>query len=80
MNGWSPFSDVSYISPFSIPSAPPTPIFVSATSTTVDLAFQESEDDNGVPIVNYELHIDAGNNLLSDFTKVARYLGTSMSF
>ena len=68
INGWSPFSEVAYISAFSIPLAPPTPKFVSGTATTVTLAFSESEDDNGVPITSYELWIDAGNNFLSTFT------------
>ena len=78
--GWSPYSETSYISPTSVPDAPPKPEFVSGSDTQIDLTFQESPDDNDVPIVNYQLEIDSGNNLTSDFHIVTGYAGLTMSY
>jgi hypothetical protein len=80
INGWSLWSDVAYISAFSIPSAPPAPLFKEATSTTVTLTLLDSDDDNGVPISEYELWLDAGNNLLSTFHLVPGYDGVSSEY
>ena len=75
VNGYSPYSEVSYIYPFSVPDAPAEPIFVSATQDSITLSFAESLDDNGVSITGYELWIDEGDNTLSDFSKVDSYTG-----
>lgn len=56
-----------------MPEAPPAPVFIDATSTTVTLYLQPSPDDNGARITNYELWLDAGNNLLSSFTEVESF-------
>jgi hypothetical protein len=71
--GWSDYSDVSYLSPYSIPSTPVAPIYVSGTSSTVTLYLTPSDDDNGILITAYELYIDAGDDLLSSFVIVPRY-------
>jgi hypothetical protein len=73
VNGFSEYSDVSYILPFNAPDAPPAPYFISATQTEVTLGFSESLGDNGNPISSYELWIDAGDDTLSDFTQVTTY-------
>lgn len=78
--GWSPFSATAYIVPSSKPAAPPKPSFVSGTDTQIVLSFQESSDDNGVPIVRYQLEIDGGNDLASAFTVVSGYAGTTLSY
>lgn len=78
--GWSPYSETSYISPTSIPDAPPKPTFVSGTDTQIVLSFEESPDDNGVPITKYQLEIDSGNNLTSSFHIVTGYSGLVMSY
>ena len=78
--GWSPYSETSYISPTSVPEAPPKPEFVSGSDTQIVLSFQESPDDNGVPIVKYQLEIDIENNLTSDFHIVTGYAGLTMSY
>ena len=75
VNGYSPYSAVSYIFPVSVPDAPKKPVFVSATQNSVSLRFTESPNDNGVPISDYELWIDAGDNTLSEFQKVESYTG-----
>ena len=73
VNGYSEFSDVSYLFPYSAPDSPPTPTFISATQTSVTLGFGESLSDNGIPIDSYELWIDEGSNTLSDFSMVTSY-------
>ena len=42
INGYSQFSEVSYIMPFSVPDAPARPVFVSATEEQVTLTLFES--------------------------------------
>ena len=76
-NGFSQYSAVSYIFPFSVPDTPAKPVFVSAMAESVTLSLAESLNDNGVPVVGYELWIDAGDDTLSDFIKVDSYTGFS---
>ena len=68
VNGYSEYSDTAYIYAFSTPGAPPAPTFTSATDTTVTLGLTQSSTDNGIAIAGYELWIDAGNDLTSQFT------------
>ena len=70
MNGFSDFSAVGYMFAFSAPEKPQTPRFESATDTSVTLQLFESINDNGVRIKAYELYIDGGNDLTSDFSQV----------
>lgn len=46
----------------------------------MSLTFTESPNDNGVPISDYELWIDAGDNTLSDFHKVDAYTGFRQTY
>ena len=39
-----------------------------------------TEDDNGAEILNYELWIDDGDNLLSTFHNISSYDGLSSTF
>ena len=78
--GWSDYSQASYITPSSKPETPPQPTFSTGSDTQIVLLFQESPDDNGVPIDHYQLEIDAGNNLTSPFSIVSGYGGTAMSY
>lgn len=70
VNGYSDWSSVAYLTPTSAPDAPPSPTFKSGTSTTVTLDLYESADNNGVPIANYEVHVDAGDDLTSAFSQM----------
>lgn len=79
VNGWSTFSEIGYITAFSIPSTPPAPEFVSATGISVTANLFFSEDDNGSRIALYELWIDAGNDLSSDFHKATTYDGIALT-
>ena len=47
VNGWSAYSEIGYITAFSIPSTPLAPVFISATGTSVTLELFFSDDDNG---------------------------------
>lgn len=73
MNGWSEFSDISYIFAFSAPEKPPAPAFVSGSDTSVTLSFQPSRNDFGIRVTHYELYIDQGDDTTSEFTQLASY-------
>ena len=73
VNGWSEYSDISYIYAFSAPDKPPSPQYVSGTDTSVTLSFQPSRNDNGIRVSNYELYIDQGDDTTSDFTQLVSY-------
>jgi len=77
VNGYSGWSSVAYLTPTSAPDAPPAPTFTSGTSTTVTLDLYESADNNGVPIDVYEVHVDAGDDLTSNFSKIVAYDGSA---
>ena len=62
VNGWSDFSDTSYIFAYAAPSKPPAPIYVSGTDTSVTLEFMPSRRDNGVRIALYKIFIDQGDD------------------
>lgn len=78
--GWSDYSETAYIKPSSAPEAPPQPIFVDGSDTTIELALQETLDDNGVAIQSYQLEIDSGDDLTSTFSIVTGYDGTSLTY
>jgi hypothetical protein len=67
VNGWSEFSDISYIFAYSAPERPPAPPYVSGTDTTVTLAFLPSRNDHGIRVASYELYIDVGDDTTSSF-------------
>ena len=58
------------------PSKPPSPKYVSSTSSSISLSFQEPSDNGGSLITSYTLEM---RELPSyTFTPVATYDGTSM--
>jgi hypothetical protein len=73
VNGFSEFSDVGYMFSFAAPDTPDAPTYESATDTTVTLKFYPSANDNGIRITHYELFIDQGNDLTSEFRQLASY-------
>ncbi len=79
VNGWSPFSEVSFIRAFSTPNIPPAPVFDSATDTTATFKLYYTDNDNGSRIKKYELWLDDGDDLESDFHKVLTYDGLSQT-
>jgi hypothetical protein len=58
VNGWSEFSDISYIFAYSAPEKPAAPVYVSGTDTSVTLSFTPSRNDHGIRVASYELYID----------------------
>ena len=69
-SGWSP---VTYLQPASVPTTPRSPEYVSSTDEYMRLQLFRSEEDGGLPILDYELWTDAGD-LASDFTKLSTYV------
>jgi len=60
--GWSAYSPIGYITAAVKPSAPLTPTFIEATSTTIKINLWTSEDNGGSPIITYYLERDDGNS------------------
>jgi len=52
---------------------------VSATATSVNVKLFFTDDDNGSRIALYELWIDQGNDLSSNFRKVTTYDGIALT-
>lgn len=65
---------------FQAPDSPPRPKFISATDTSVTIGLGLSLNDNGVPINNYELWIDQGNDSTSPFSKVNSFTSFANSY
>jgi hypothetical protein len=66
--GYSDYSEVAYIQAVDVPATPARPLFVSATDSTITVSIIESIDSNGVDVVSYEIHLDAGDDMSSAFT------------
>jgi hypothetical protein len=73
VNGWSEFSDTSYIYAFAVPEKPPAPVYTEGTDTTVTLKFMPSRNDHGIRVTSYELYIDAGDDTTSSFRQLPSY-------
>jgi hypothetical protein len=58
--GWSDYSESTYILAANVPSKPPTPTYVSSTSTEISLQFYEPADNGGSLITLYELEMNDG--------------------
>jgi hypothetical protein len=63
-----------------MPIAPPEPIYVSSTADEIVLELGLSTDNGGLPILDYELEIDAGSSAINlgeagvtSFTKIDDY-------
>ena len=68
--GFSEYSDVSYIQAVERPVRPQPPQFVSATDESITIHIVESTDPRGVDIESYEIWVDEGDDLTSDFRQV----------
>lgn len=58
-NGWGPYSAVAYIEAAGVPQKPPTPGYVSSTSTDIIIQLYPTADDGGTTISAYELWVDS---------------------
>lgn len=75
--GWSSYSPITYLTAASVPTAPPVPVYVTATATTISITLQPSADNGGTKVTSYELAIDDGEQ--GDFVPVVSY-DQSMAF
>jgi hypothetical protein len=64
--------------PAVVPSAPAQPTYSSSNDDQIVLDFYRSTDDGGLPILDYELHMDDG--ALGSFNKVSNYVFSSDGF
>jgi len=69
--GWSSYSPIGYIIAASVPNAPPTPQFVSATSSTIKVIVPRTLENGGSVVSSYSLFIDDG--LGGNFSPVIGY-------
>ena len=69
--GWSGFSPIGYLVAASVPDAPPAPTFVSATKTSISVIVPRVLENNGSPVISYQLLIDDG--LGGNFKSVTSY-------
>lgn len=58
LNGWGPYSNVSYYIAATKPNAPLAPIYVSSTSTSITLQFIQPQILGGSPLVAFKLFVD----------------------
>ena len=77
-NGWSEFSDVSYIQVAERPSRPKAPKLVSASQMVMTLQFFKPEDNGGSPVTAYELYRNDGDSLTEPTIKVTSYSDNSL--
>jgi len=76
VSGWSP---VTYLQPASVPTIPRPPEYVSSSDDDIVLQLYRSDEDGGLPIIDYELWIDGGS-LSSDYVKLNTYIYTTHFF
>jgi len=69
--GWSGYSPIGYLIAASAPEAPPAPQFVSATSSTISVIVPRTLENNGAPVLSYQLFIDDGLN--GNFKQINSY-------
>ena len=70
INGWSEYSEISYIDAADKPATPKQIQYVSATTTKMKIKINFSEDNGGSNLTGCELYIDKGNDFTSKFTKI----------
>ena len=68
-SGWS---EEAFLVPAIKPERPPQPVYGSSGDDEIVLALARSPDDGGLPITDYELHMDDGL-LGTEFTKIEDY-------
>jgi hypothetical protein len=59
--GAGDWSDLVIVRAASVPAAPPKPVYLSSTSTTITLQLFETADNGGSKITGYTLERDAGD-------------------
>lgn len=78
-NGFSEFSDITYILTAEVPEKPRAPVLISASSLAIELQFFKPEDNGGAEVTKYELYINDGTGS-EPATLVTAYADNQMSF
>jgi hypothetical protein len=69
--GWSGYSPIGYLIAASVPDAPPSPRFESATISSISVIVPRVLENGGSPVTSYELLIDDG--LGGNFKNISSY-------
>jgi len=78
--GWSLFSDTGFIQAANVPNKPPVPLYISSTSDSITMKFQQTDDSGGTPVLRYKIYRDAGNDFTSSYVEMTSYDGQSSIF
>jgi len=78
--GWSLFSDTGFIQAANVPNKPPVPMYVSSTTTSITMNFQQTDDSGGTPVIRYKVYRDAGDDFTSSYVEMTSYDGQSSQF
>jgi len=78
--GWSIFSDTGFIQAANVPNKPPVPVYVSSTTTSITMNFQQTDDSGGTPVIRYKVYRDAGDDFTSSYVEMTSYDGQSSQF
>ena len=78
--GLGEWSDVALVRAATMPSAPPTPYYISSTSTSIKLGFTKTDDNQGSKITHYSLMRDSGDLSSEITTQETDYNGQDLSY
>ena len=78
--GWGPFSEPSSVLAAINASKPPKPTFSSYTTNNLMITIPPSTNNGGSTISLYEVHVDAGDDFNSAFTKLTDYTGATSTY
>ena len=78
--GPGPWSPLAKLKAAKVPTAPPKPVLVSATDTSITLGLTETSDNGGSEILRYVLKRDAGDLSSGVDIEVTDYDGFSRQF
>jgi hypothetical protein len=63
-----------------VPNKPPVPLYISSTSDSITMQFQQTDDSGGTPVLLYKIYRDAGNDFTSNYVEMTSYDGQSSTF
>ena len=78
INGYSDFSQITYVRAARVPYRPIKPTFSTATATSLTINFNQAVLDGGSDITAFELHRNTGGTSTT-FAQVTTYDGQSSS-
>ena len=78
-NGWSEFSDTTYVKVAEVPERPRAPELVQASATEMQLKLFKPEDNGGSDITKLELYINDGDAETEPSVLVSTYTDNTLS-